>query len=102
MNTQLQNSQSDVNSNVSALVEIITDMTSDWDTEFEGQIGADTRLIQDLCFESIDIVHLVVAIETKFDRRDLAFEEVLMADGRYVDELTIGQVAAFLAWQFRA
>ena len=44
----------------------------------------------------IDVVHLVVAIETQFKRRDLPFEELLMADDRYVDELTLRQIVDFL------
>lgn len=87
---------------LATLVGIIEEMTSDWDTGFEGQIGADTRLIQDLEFESIDIVQLTVAIETRFGRRDLPFEELLMAEGRYVDELSLGEVARFVEKQLGA
>lgn len=87
---------------LTGIVAIIEEMTSDWDTSFEGQIGAETRLIQDLEFESIDIVQLTVAIETRFDRRDLPFEELLMAEGRYVDELSLGEVAEFVAKQLGA
>lgn len=80
-----------------ATVAIINDMTSDWDTGFEGGVGPETRLIADLGFESIDVVQLVVAIEERFQRRDLPFEELLMEDGRYVDELRVGAIADFLA-----
>ena len=34
-----------------SLVNILTDMTSDWDLEFDGQIGPATRLIGDLAFD---------------------------------------------------
>jgi len=78
------------------MVGIVQNMTSDWDTGFEGEIGLDTRLIGDLSFESIDVVHLVVAIEQRFNRRDFPFEELLMKDGRYVDELTMRSAVEFL------
>ncbi len=78
------------------MVTIVKDMTADWDTGFDGAISGDTKLIQDLGFESIDVVHLVVAIETGFGRSDLPFEELLMRDGRYVDELTIRDAVNFL------
>ena len=81
----------------SDMVGIVKNMTSDWDTAFDEPIGMDTRLIRDLGFESIDVVHLVVAIETQFKRRDLPFEQLLMADDRYVDELTLRQIVDFLA-----
>lgn len=78
------------------LVGVLSDMTADWDTS-AGPIGDETKLIADLGFESIDVVHLVVAIEEKFLRRDLPFQELLMADGQYVDELTVAQVVDFIA-----
>lgn len=77
-------------------VAIIQDMTSDWDTDIESGIGPDTRLIADLGFESIDVVQLVVAVEERFQRRDLPFEELLMEDGQYVDDLRVGDLAEFL------
>ena len=82
---------------VSTLVGILQDMTSDWDVEFDEGIGRDTRLIGDLAFESIDIVEMVVAIEESFGQRNIPFEKLLMVDGRYVDDLTVGQVADFVA-----
>jgi len=79
------------------LIGILTDMTADWDTAFSGGIQGNTRLIADLGFESIDVVQLVVAIEGQFQRRDLPFEELLMEDGRYVEELEVGSIVDFLA-----
>ena len=75
---------------------ILEDMTSDWDLEFSGGIGPETCLIADLAFESIDVVQLVVAIEERFARRDLPFEKLLMADGRYVDDVRVSQIVQFL------
>ena len=80
-----------------AITGIITQMTSDWDTDFEGEIGPSTRLIGDLSFESIDVVQFISQIETHYGRKDLPFEQLLMEDGRYVDELTLAQVTDFLA-----
>jgi acyl carrier protein len=81
---------------LNALIAILEDMTSDWDTEFESSIGPDTRLIEDLAFESIDIVQFIVAIEEKFKRRGMPYEEFLMTEGRYVDEIKVSDVVAFL------
>jgi len=75
---------------------ILEDMTSDWDLEFSGGVGPETCLISDLAFESIDVVQLVVAIEERFSRRDLPFEKLLMADGRYVDDVRVSQIVQFL------
>jgi acyl carrier protein len=84
------------------MVTILRDMTSDWDMEYEGGIGPETRLIADLGFESIDVVQLIVAIEEHFQRRDLPFVELVMHDGRYVEELRVADIVGFLAKHLNA
>lgn len=78
------------------VLQILKDLTADWDTDYSGDIGADTLLIADLNFESIDVVELVVSIEGRFQRRDLPFEKLLMHEGRYVEDITVRQVVNFL------
>lgn len=79
------------------LVALLEDFTQDWDHEFEGRMNRDTKLLADLGFESIDIIQLVVAIEEEVSKKKVPFDKLLMRDGRYVDDLTIGQIADFLA-----
>jgi len=81
------------------VIAILTDMTSDWDLSFSDPISGETRLMGDLAFESIDVVQLVVAIEAHVKRRHMHFEQLLMVDGRYVQELQVKQIADFLAQQ---
>ena len=78
------------------LIEILEDMTLDWDMEFDSAVGPDTRLIADLAFESVDVVQFVVAIEEHYQQRGIPWEEFLMIDGRYVDEIRVGDTVAFL------
>jgi acyl carrier protein len=78
------------------LIAMLTDMTADWDLSFEGGITPETRLMADLAFESIDVVQLVVAIESHFQRRQMHFEKLMMVDGRYVTELQVKDIVAFL------
>ena len=84
------------------LVGILEDMTSDWDLEFDGSIGAGTKLMEDLEFESIDVVQFVTAIEEHYGSRGLPFEELLMVDGRYVDEVVVENTADFLVRHLNA
>lgn len=60
-------------------------------------MDADTRLLADLGFESIDIIQLVVAIQEDIVKRKLSFDQLLMKNGRYVDDLSVGQIAEYLA-----
>ena len=79
-----------------SIIHILEDMTADWDTAFDEPVGAETKLVADLAFESIDVVQFIVAIEEHFRRRGLPYEEFLMKDGRYVDEIKVDHVVTFL------
>ena len=81
---------------LAGIIKVVEDLTQDWDLEFEGAINAETGLVGDLEFESIDIVEFVVAIEQYIKKRGLPFEELLMDEGRYVDEIKIKDTVDFL------
>ena len=78
------------------LVSLLTDMTSDWDMEYDEGIGTKTKLISDLEFESIDVVQLILAVEEHYGRKKMPFERLIMRDGRYVDEIVVGDAVDFL------
>ncbi len=80
----------------STVIAVLEDMTADWDLDFSGGINSQTRLIEDLAFESIDVVQLVVALEQNFDRRDIPFEKLVMQEGDYVEEILVRDVVGFL------
>lgn len=81
---------------LNSIISILKDITCDCDMEFSAPIGADTKLIAELAFSSIDVVQFVVAIEEHFKRRGLPFEELVMIDGRYVDEIKVNDVVDFV------
>ena len=76
------------------LIGVLEDFVQDWD--FDGQITRETHLVADLDFDSIDVIQVVVAVEKAFSTRNLGFQEFLMVDGRYVDDLSVGVIADFL------
>lgn len=78
------------------VVAIIAEMV-DWEIDLGRPVTGTTRLVGDLGFQSLDIVMLILAIEGRYQRQDLPFDEVLTADGEYVTDLTVHQLAAFLA-----
>src|SRR5207247_8800509 len=75
------------------LLEILEDMTKEWDTGFSGRIGPDTSLMNNLTFESIDIVMLIVPIEERFGKKGLPFEGLLRTDGHNGDDLKVPQMS---------
>src|SRR5207245_1392800 len=59
------------------VVEVLRDMTSDWDLELSGGIGLGSQLVNDLGCESLDIVMLIVALEGRFGRSQLPWGDLL-------------------------
>jgi acyl carrier protein len=86
----------------SKVIAVATEMVADWDLDLLGGITRDTRLIEDLDFESIDIVQFAVGIERAFDRKGLPFEKLFMKDGAYVNDITISEVTEFLCTELAA
>ena len=82
---------------LSSMLTILQDMTSDWEMEFSGVIGPETRLMADLGFTSIDVVEIAVTIEEHFHRPSLPFQKLVMTpEGRYVEDLRVSEIVEFL------
>lgn len=80
---------------LSTVTATLESLVQDWDLDMP--VGPGTRLVADLGFESIDLIQMVAALEQEFGRPNLPFAELLIVDGRYIDDLTVGQIADFLA-----
>jgi len=81
------------------IIVIANETIADWGLDLPGGVTRDTHLVEDLNFESMDIVQFAVGIERAFDRKGLPFEQLFMKDGAYVDDLTIAEVTDFLVTQ---
>jgi acyl carrier protein len=80
----------------SKVIAVANETVEDWGLDLPGGITRDTKLMEDLDFESIDIVQFAVAIERAFDRKGLPFEKLFMKDCAYVEDITISEVTSFL------
>ena len=78
------------------VITVLQDMIADWDLDDIDEIGAETKLMADLAFESLDVVQFVVALEKEFERKNLPFQNLFMHDGDYVDEIKVKEVVEFL------
>jgi len=78
------------------VIGIINGMIDDLELDVDGPVDADTALIADLGFASVDFIHLIVEIETSFGQK-MGFHDLIMPDGKYVDDLKVGTVVEFVA-----
>jgi acyl carrier protein len=83
-----------------ALAEVVgvtEHIVSDWDLDLPAPLGPATRLVADLDFDSIDLVCLFVTLEQHHEGVAFSFEQLVMVDGEYVDDLTLAEVAGHVA-----
>jgi acyl carrier protein/ribosomal protein S13 len=77
------------------ILNLLEEMTQDWDLELDGSISLTDKLIANLNFSSVDFVQLFVAIEDEFGQK-LGFHELIMPDDKYVDDLSAAQIVSFV------
>lgn len=82
------------------VVATLDSFIEDWGLDIE--LSADTRIVDDLGFDSIDVIQFTVALEKEFGSRKIGFQDLLMQDGRYVDDLSVAQFQDFLEARLEA
>jgi acyl carrier protein len=85
---------------IATVVAIVEDLTQDWGLDLAVPCGEQTKVVADLEFASVDIIQLCVALEQCYGRR-FGFQELLMKDGSYVGDLSLGQLAAFVEMKLK-
>lgn len=73
---------------------VVEEILEEIDAEFEDAVSSDVMLIADAGFSSIDFVQMTVMIEENLDQK-IGFQDMLMKDGQYVADLSVGQVVDF-------
>lgn len=83
---------------LATVIAIVQDLVQDWGLEEGIPTSAQTLLAADLQFTSVDIIQLCVALEECYDRR-FGFHDLLMRDGSYVGDLSLGHLAEYVDTQ---
>ena len=69
----------------------LENLMQDWD--IDEPIRRETRVVADLGFESIDLIQMVAELERAFQLPGGSLVDMLIAGGRYVDDLSVGEIA---------
>ena len=80
------------------LHEIATEMVSDWGLDLP-KLGGGTRLSEDLCFSSIDLLNFLASIDVRYQRK-LPYESLIMDGLAYRSDLTLDELANFVYQEF--
>ena len=78
-----------------AVAKIIGEMVEELELDFDDPIGPQTRLIADLGFASVDFIHLIVELESNFQRK-MGFHDLIMPHGQYVEDLAVEDLTDFI------
>ena len=77
------------------IIGLTRDLIEDWGLDEVDLTGA-TTLKGDLGFDSSDIMQIFTAIHERFRGIDFRFQELVMKDNKFVEDLTLGQIAVFV------
>jgi acyl carrier protein len=80
------------------IIPFLADLSPDWEfDDWDDKVDAQTQLIADLGLTSVEFIDLFVAIEKDFGRT-IGFHDLLMVEGRYIEDLRLGELSRFV-WQ---
>jgi acyl carrier protein len=88
--------ESDVS--LALVLEVVGETVADWDLDLGEVLAPESRLSADLCFSSIEVMHLFATIDVRLGRK-LPYDQLIRQDGVFRSELTIGELARFVAAQ---
>lgn len=80
------------------IIGIVTTMIEDWDLDVD-DLGLETKFNEDLCVSSVDMLNLMASIDMKYKKK-LPYESLIVKDGQYVKELSVGDLATFVFEKF--
>ena len=80
---------------IDTVAAVAADLTQDWGLDPDTKFAPETLVAGDLGFTSIDIIQFCVALDQSYETR-FGFQDLLMKDGSYVGDVSLGQFAEFI------
>lgn len=80
--------------------DILAELLTEWETQFEAGIGPETLLGADLSLGSIDIVRLISDIQQRYAHQVIPFQELFMRDDEIIQDLRVAELVDFLYRHF--
>lgn len=83
------------------VIHLITKLIQELDYDADEAITSDTMFVKDIGFASLDFVQMIVTIEEDFGQK-LGFQNLLVKNGAYIDDLTVGELIVFITRQLQS
>jgi acyl carrier protein len=84
------------------ILETVLDVLNEMKEMYElktGDMSPATKLVEELGFSSIDVMHLLASIDMRFQRK-LPFELLVVKDDAYISELSVQELVDFVFENF--
>lgn len=75
------------------IITILENFVEDWDLDED--INQETKLNEDLCFTSVNMIHFMANIDMEFQKK-FPFEQLIMKDGAFKNELEVDQLVDYI------
>lgn len=82
------------------VIGLVEDFVADWGLD-DLEIGNQTMLKADIGFDSSDTMQLFAAISEYYSHVEFRFQELVVQDEKFVDDLSLGQVIVFVLKQLK-
>lgn len=79
----------------SVIIDLTKNLIEDWGLDDVG-VTRETTLRADLGFDSSDIMQIFTAIHEHYPGVEFKFQELVMKDNKFVEDLSIGQISVFV------
>lgn len=89
------------NTPIDTVTAVAADLTQDWGLDSGTKFAPETLVAGDLGFTSIDIIQFCVALDQSYETR-FGFQDLLMKDGSYIGDVSLGQFADFIGSRLQA
>ena len=78
------------------IIDLTNELIEDWGLEDVVTVSKETTLKGDMGFASSDTMQLFTMIQEHYTGTLFKFQELVMKDGKFIDDLTLGQVIVFI------
>lgn len=83
------------------VIALTADLIQDWGLD-DVELAKTTALRGDMGFESADFMQLFTAIQEHYRATVFKFQDLVMRDGKFVEDLTLGEIAVFVLKKLNA
>ena len=77
------------------VIGLVEEFVDDWGLD-DVEVSKNTKIKEDIGFDSSDTMQLFAAIAEHYNPVEFKFQELVVQDDKFVDDLSLGQIIVFV------